>query len=165
HPALVRNAREAPRPRQYAEQRNFGQRNAGGAVVDQVNLIASESELIATAGARTMHRRDELQSRAAACVLDAVARLISKFAEIDLPRVAGQSEHEDIGAGAEDSILEARDHDRSHLRMLETDALDGVVKLDVYPKIVGIELEFVAFADTAIFRDIHRQRRNRPGKA
>ena len=79
--------------------------------------------------------------------------------------MAGQSEHEDIGAGTEDSILEAGNHDRAHFRMLKAETLDRVVKLDVYPEIVRIELEFVAFADTTIFRDIHCQRRNRPGKA
>src|SRR5439155_10522459 len=86
-------------------------------------------------------------------------------AEVHLPGMAGQSKHEDIGTRAEDSILEARNHDGTHLRMLETDALDGVVELDVNAQVVRIELEFVALEDSAIFRDIHRQRRNRPGKA
>jgi len=94
-------------------------------------------------------------------ILDAVARLVGEFAEIDLRSVAGLSEHVDIGAGTEDPLLAARhDHD-AHLGMLEADAVQRVRQLDVDAKVVGIELEPVAGEEPGLFRNIQGQRGDR----
>jgi hypothetical protein len=41
--------------------------------------------------------------------------------------------------------------------MLETDALQRVVQLDVHAQVVAVELEFVAGADAAVFVDVERE--------
>jgi hypothetical protein len=41
--------------------------------------------------------------------------------------------------------------------MLEADALESVVKLDIDAEVVRIEFELVAGADAAIFGDIHSE--------
>ena len=45
-------------------------------------------------------------------------------------------EHPDVGTGAEDAVEERTDYDRPHLGMLEAEALNGVVQLDVHPQVV-----------------------------
>src|SRR5208282_4407764 len=66
-------------------------------------------------------------------------------------------EHVDVGAGAEDPLLAAGQDDRAHLGMLEADAVQRVVQLDVDAEIVGIELEPIAGEEPALFRDIQGQ--------
>ena len=57
--------------------------------------------------------------------------------------------------------LRARDDDGAHFGMLEADALERVVQLDVDAEVVRVELELVAGADAAVLGDVHRERRDR----
>src|SRR5437660_3019724 len=93
----------------------------------------------------------------AAGILDAVARLIGEFAEIDLPGMTRGRQHVDIGAGAEHALLARGDDDAAYLRMLEADALQRIVQLDIDAEIVGIELELVARLQAAILGDVEGQ--------
>ncbi len=45
-------------------------------------------------------------------------------------------------------------------RVREAQALDRVGELDVDPEIVGVELERIAGNQSALFADVHRQRRD-----
>jgi hypothetical protein len=104
HMALVGDAGQAAGARQHAQQRHLGQRDGGGAVVDQHDVVAGQGQLVAAAGAGAVDRRDELQAGMAAGVLDAVAGFVGELAEVDLPGVAGQAQHEDVGARAEGAV-------------------------------------------------------------
>ena len=68
--------------------------------------------------------------------------------------MAGKPEHEDVGAGAEDLVPGAGDHHRAHFRVLEADAIDGVVEFDVDAEIVAVQLELVARADAGALVEI-----------
>ena len=72
------------------------------------------------------------------------------------------AQHADVGAGAEHALLAGGDHHGSHFRMLEAEALDRVVELDVHAQIVGVQLELVPRPEAAALVDVHRQRRHRP---
>ncbi|MCY1544674.1 hypothetical protein D9M68_805730 [compost metagenome] len=93
-------------------------------------------------------------------VFHAVARLVGELAEVHLPGVAGNAEHEDVRARAEDAVLAAGDDHAAHFRVLEADAVERVVQLDVHAQVVAVELELVAGADAAVFRDVEREARN-----
>ena len=54
------------------------------------DLVARERQLVPAARAGAVHGGDELEAGVAACVLDAVARLVRELAEVDLPRVRRQ---------------------------------------------------------------------------
>ena len=91
-------------------------------------------------------------------ILDAVARLVGEFAEIDLVGVARARQHPDIGAGAEHPRLARAQYDDANLRMLEAQPLDGVGKFDVDAEVVGIELEVVAFEQRPLLVDVQKER-------
>ena len=93
-------------------------------------------------------------------VLDREARLVSKFAEIDLVPVRGLGKRADIGAGAEHVVLARADHHRANLRVLETQPLHRVGQFDIDAEIVGIELQFGAREQAAGGVDVERQRRD-----
>jgi hypothetical protein len=154
HAALVGDAGEAAGAGQHAEQRHFGQADGGGAVVDQQDLVAGQRQLVAAAGGGAVAGGEELEAGVTAGILDAVARLVGEFAEIHLPGVGREAEHEDVGAGAEDALLAAGDDHGAHLGMLEAHALQGVVQLHVHAEVVGVELELVAGLDAAVFVDV-----------
>ena len=155
--ALVDQPGQTAGAGQDAEQRHLGKADRARPVVDHDDLVAGERQLVAAAGAGAVDRGDEFETRMRARILDPVARLVGKFAEIDLCGVARLAEHVDVGAGAEDPLLAARqDHD-AHLGVLETDAVQRVVQLDIDAEIVGIELEPVAGEKPAIFGDIKCQ--------
>ena len=120
----------------------------------------ASARLVAPAGARTVERRDELESGMPARVLDAVARLVRELAEVHFPRMGRQAEHEDVRPGTENPVLEAGDDDAAHFRVLETDAVQRVVELDVDAQIVAVELELVARTDARVLGDVDRKRRN-----
>src|SRR5215472_8492982 len=73
----------------------------------------------------------------------------------------GQSQHVNVGARAENAVLRTGNDYRSNFWVLEADALQGVVELDVHPQIIRIQLQFVAWANSAILRHVHRERRHR----
>jgi hypothetical protein len=104
HMALVGDAGQAAGARQHAQQRHLGQADGGGAVVDQHDLVAGQGQFVAAAGAGAVDRGEELQAAVAAGVLDAVAGFVGELAEVDLPGVAGQAQHEDVGARAEGAV-------------------------------------------------------------
>ncbi|MNT46965.1 hypothetical protein D3C72_1836410 [compost metagenome] len=93
----------------------------------------------------------------AAGVFDAVAGFIGELAEVHLPGMGGQAQHEDIGAGTEDAVFHAGDDHAAHFGMLEADALQGVVQFDVHAQVVGIQLQLVAGTQAAVFGHIHGQ--------
>jgi len=112
---------------QHAEQRDFRQADRARPVVDHNDLVAGESQLVAATGAGAVDRRDEFELRMGARILDAVARLVGEFAEIDFLCMARLAQHVDVGAGAEHALSAARqDHD-AHFRMLESDAVQRIV--------------------------------------
>src|SRR5690606_26127888 len=90
----------------------------------------------------------------------AVAGLVGEFAEVDLPGMARTPQHEDVGARAEDPVLRAGDDDRAHPRMLEPDAIEGIVQLDVHAEVVAVELQLVAGPDSAVFCHFQLQPRD-----
>ena len=111
HAALVGHAREPAGTGQHAEQRHLGQAHRRGAVIDQHDLVAGERQLVAAARGRAVAGGNELEAGVPAGVLDAVAGLVGELAEVHLPRVRRHAQHEDVGAGAEDAVLAAREHD------------------------------------------------------
>ena len=156
--ALVGHAREAAGAGQNAEQRKFGEADGGRAIVDEDDVVAGEREFVAAAGGRAVERGEKFQAGVCAGVFDSVARFIGEFAEVHFPRVGAEAEHVNVCAGAEDAIFRAGDDDGANFGMLEADALERVVEFDVDAKIVGVELEFVAGAQAAVFGDVHGER-------
>jgi len=159
HLALVHQPRQPSGARQHAEQRHFGQAHRARAVVDHRDLVAGERELVAAAGGGAVQRGEELEPGMARRVLDAVARLVGELAEVHFPGMRRQAEHVDVGAGAEHAALAAREHHAAHFRVLEADAVERIVQLDVDAEVVGIELELVARRDALVFGDVERERR------
>ena len=155
HFSLVGDAREAAGARQHAQQRHFGQAHRGGAVVDHQDLVAGERDLVAAAGAGAVHRGEELEPVVAAGVLHAVARLVGELAEIHLPAVTGLAQHVDVGAGAEHALARRSEDHAAHLGVLEADAVQGIVELDVHAEVVGVELQLVAGLDALVLVHVH----------
>ncbi|TWG86018.1 hypothetical protein L602_002200000730 [Cupriavidus gilardii J11] len=160
HMALVGNAREAAGPRQHAQQRHFGQADRRRTVVDQDDLVAGERQLVSAAGACAVDRGDELQAAVARRVLDAIAGLVGELAEVDLPRMAADTEHEDVGARAEHLVAGAGHHHAAHLGMLEADAVQRVVQLDIDTQVIAVQFQLVAGAQPSVLVDIEQQGSN-----
>src|SRR5260370_5280114 len=123
HFALVRHASQSARSGQNSQQRQFRQTDRRGAVVHENNFIASQRQLVATSGRRSIAGGKKLQSRMRARVLDSVPRFIREFAEVYLPSVRGQPEHINVGARTKNTILCAGDNNRTNLRMFKSNAL------------------------------------------
>ena len=160
HFALVGNAGETAGAGQHREQRQFRQRHRRRAVIHQHDVVGRQRQLIAAAGRRAVDGADGAQAGILAQILDAVARLVGEFAEIDFVGMARAGQHADVGAGAEHPRLSRTQHDHAHLRMLETQPLDGVGELDIDAEIVGVQLELVAFEQRALFVDVEEERRD-----
>jgi hypothetical protein len=160
HMALVDHPREAPRSWEDGEQRDLGERDGRGAVVDEQDLVAGEGELVATTGGGPVDRGDPGLARVRRRILDAVARLVGELAEVHLVLVGGARQHLDVGAGAEDLVVAAGDQHGLHLGVLEAQALHGVVELDVDAEVVGVRLQRVAVTEPGIGVDGHGQRRH-----
>ena len=152
--ALVGQPRQSARAGKHAEQWNLGQADSAAPVIDQKNFVAGERELVAAAGAGAVDGREKLEPAVPRGIFEAVARLVGELAEIDFPGMAGDAEHEDVGAGAEHSLSRAGDDDRAHFRMLEADAIDGVVELDIDAEVVTVEFELVAWTQAGILVEI-----------
>ena len=158
HMALVGHAGQATGARQHAQQRHFGQRHRRRTVIDQHDLVAGQGQFVTAAGAGTVEGRDELQAVVLGRVFDAVAGLVGEFAEVHLPAVAGDAQHENVGARAEHAVAQAGHHHGAHFGVLEADALQRVVQLDVHTQVVAVELEFVARTQAGVFVDVDAQR-------
>ena len=161
HMPLVGDARQPARAGQHAQQRHLGQAHRAAAVVDQDDLVAGQRQLVAAAGARAVDGGQELQPAVRGRVLQPVARLVGELAEVHLPGMAADAEHEDVGARAEHLVLQAGDHHGAHLGVLEADAVDGVVELDVHAQVVAVELELVARRDAAVLVEVGAERGHR----
>src|SRR6185369_16138253 len=120
-----------------------------------------ECQLVAAARAGPVDRGEPGLARARGGVLDRAARLVGELAEVHLPAVGGLAQHPDIGARAEDPLLARGEDDRADFGMLEAQALDGVVELDVHSQVVGVELELVARYEAAVLPDVHVERGHR----
>ncbi|MCY1294200.1 hypothetical protein D9M69_353230 [compost metagenome] len=133
HMALVGHTGQAAGARQHAQQRHFRQAHRGGAVVHQQDFVAGQRQFIAAAGA----------------------------GEVDLPRMAADAEHEDIGARAEHLVLAAGDDHGAHFGVFEADAVERIVQFDIDAKVVAVQLELVAGTQAGVLVDIHCQRGDR----
>ena len=160
HLALVHDTRQPARSRQHCQERCLRKADGRIPVVHEQKLVARQRELVAAAGADAVNRGDEFQPRVGAGVLDRETGLVGELAEVHLPRMARAAQHEDVGAGAEDSFLEAGDDDRVDLGMLEANALDRIGQLDVDAEVVRVQLEPVVGGEPGIFLHVHRQRRD-----
>src|SRR5690606_32792522 len=141
--------------RQHAQQWHLGQGHGRRAIVDQQDLVAGQCQFVATASAGAVQGGYELQAAVATGVFDAITRFVGELAEVDLPGVRGQAQHENIAAGTENPIFQTRDDNTAHLRVLEAYALQRVVQFYVDTEVVGIELELVAGTDALVFGDVH----------
>src|SRR5262249_46344708 len=95
-------------------------------------------------------------------VFDAVAGLVRKLAKIDLMGMRGLGQHTNIRPGTEHPRLCRRDDHRRHLWVLETQTLDGIIKLNIDTEIIGIELQLIARHQRRVFLDVHSQRGDPP---
>ena len=160
HVTLVGDTGQATGARQHTEQRHFRQRHRTGAIIDQQNFVAGECELVAATGTRAIHGGEKFQPGILTRIFETVTRFVGEFAEIHFPAVARHAQHENVGTGAEDAVARAGHHHRAHFRMLKPNTVDRIMQLDVDPKVVAVELQFVARLQTGVFVDIHRQRGN-----
>ncbi len=142
--ALVGHAGQAAGAGQHAEQRHFGQADGTGAVVHQQDLVAGEGELVAAAGAGAVDRSEELQAAVARGVLHPITCFVGELAKVHLPGMAGQTQHENVRAGAEHLVLQAGDHHGAHFRMLEADPVERVAQLNVDAEVVAVELKLIS---------------------
>ena len=138
---LVDEAGQPAGAGEHAQQRRLRQADRRIAIVDQQNLVAGERELVAAAGAGAVDRRQECDSGIPARVLHRQPGLVGELAEIHLRGVGRFAQHHDVGAGAEDPLLQAGDDDGVDLGVLEADALQGVGQLDVDGQVVRVQLE------------------------
>ena len=160
--ALVGEPRQAAGAGQDAEQRHLRQADRARAIVDEDDLVARERQLVAAAGARAVDGGEKPEPLMLRRVFQAVAGLVGEFAEVHLPRMAGDAEHEDVGAGAEHPLAGAGDDHGAHRGMLKADAVDGVGELDIDAEIVAVELELIAGAQAGVLVEIGEERRDRP---
>jgi hypothetical protein len=142
--ALVGDAGEPAGAGQHGKQRHLGKRHAGRAVVGQNDVVGGQRQLVSAAGRGAVDGADPALAGMVAGILHGIAGLVGELAEIDLVAVAGAGQHADIGAGREDAgLARAQDHGPG-FRVLEAQALDRVVQLDVDAEVVGVELQLVA---------------------
>ena len=72
--------------------------------------------------------------------------------------MAGYAEHENVGTRAKNFFLGAGHNHRADFRVLEANAADGVVQLNIDAEVVAVELELVTRTQAAVFINIDRQR-------
>jgi hypothetical protein len=71
--------------------------------------------------------------------------------------MAADTEHEDIRAGTENSVLEAGQYYSAHFGMLKANAVDGIVEFDVNSQVVAIEFELVTRPQAGVFVKVGEQ--------
>ena len=155
---LVDDARQSAGAGEHAQQRRLRQADRRIAVVDQQDLVAGERELVAAAGAGAVDRRQERDPGMAARVLHRQPGLVRELAEVHLRGVRRFAQHHDVGAGAEDPLLQAGDDDGVDFGVLEADALQGVGELDVDGEVVRVQLQPVLGRQPRVLAHVHRQR-------
>ncbi len=157
HMPFIHQPGEATGPRQHREQRQFGQGNRTRPIVDQQNAVASERQLITAAGSSAVNGAQIRLPGMCGGILNAVAGFIGEFAEINLMGVGRLGQHANVGTGTKHAWVGRRHNHRRHFRVLKAQPLHGIIELDVHPKIVGVELQFIAGAKRRIFLNIHSQ--------
>jgi hypothetical protein len=95
-------------------------------------------------------------------VLDLEPGFVGELAEVHLVGMRGLREHADVRARAEHLVQAPGDHDGADLGMLEAQALDGVVQLDVHAQVVAVHLQLVARHQPAVLGDVEAQVRHLP---
>src|SRR6266853_1433013 len=140
HFAFIDYASESAGSRQYTEQRSFRQAHGAGAIVDQQNFVARESQFVATTCGCTVQRGEKLQAVVATGIFHPIAGFVGKFAEIYFPRVRRAGQHINVCARAEHSFFAASNDYARNFRMFESNSLQRVVQLDVDAEVVGIQL-------------------------
>src|SRR4029077_20322883 len=133
--ALIGYASQSSRSGKDAQQGNFGQTHGRRPVIDQHDLVARKRELVPAACSCAIARRQELDAGVPAGIFNPISRFVSEFAEVHLPRMRGAAKHVNVCAGAEDALLGAGQDYSANLGMLEADALQSVVQLNVDPKL------------------------------
>ena len=98
--ALVDDAGQPAGAGQHREQRQFGQRHGGGAIVDQHDMVGRQRQLIAAARRAAADHAKEAQTGMFGRVFHRIARLIGELAEVHLVRMFRARQHADIGSGA-----------------------------------------------------------------
>ena len=68
--------------------------------------------------------------------------------------MSGDTQHEDIGARAEDAVLATGDDDGLDFRVLKANAVQGVMQLHVHAQVIAVELELVAGANATVFGNV-----------
>src|SRR6266478_6414112 len=147
--------RQSTRAGQNAQQRNFGKRHRRVAVVNQVDLIASNRQFVTTARRCAIQRRDIAPTRMTRIVFNGAARLVRKFAKVDFEDVRRRPQHVNVRAGAKDARLQTRDDDSAHLRVLEANSLNGVCELEIDTKVIRIQFQLVADGERHVFLHVH----------
>ena len=84
------------------------------------------------------------------CVLNAVTGLVRELAKVHLCTMTGQAQHADVRTGRKHTIFCRGQNNGANLRMFQAQALNGIVKLNINPEIIGVELQFVARVDSAV---------------
>ncbi|TXT37127.1 MAG: Uncharacterized protein FD135_3822 [Comamonadaceae bacterium] len=151
HMALVGHAGQAAGAGQHAEQGHFGQAHRAGAVVHQDDFVTGQGQFVATTGAGPVDGSQEFEATVLGRVLQAVAGFVGEFAEVHLPGVAADTQHKDVGTGAEHAVFGAGDHHGAHFGVLKTDADNRIIEFNVHAQVVAVELELVAGAQAAVF--------------
>ena len=129
---------------QHAQERHLRQADRAAAVIDENDLITGEREFVAAAGARAIHRGEEFHpSRLEESSRPLRVSLVNlqKFtfhAWLETPSMKMLAPEQNT------RLSRAGDDHGAHFRVLETDAVYGVVEFDVDAQVVAIELELVA---------------------
>jgi hypothetical protein len=155
--ALVDHPRQAAGAGEDGQERDLRQRDGGGEVVDEDDLVTGQRQLVASARRRAVDGRDPDLAGVLRGVLDAVAGLVGELAEVDLVVVRRPRQHLDVRPCAEDLVDAAGQDDRVHLGVLEAEPLGRVRQLDVDRQVVGVELELVVVPQAAVGIDLHGQ--------
>ena len=152
---------QATRAGQHTQQRHFGQAHRARTIVHQNNLITRQCQLIAAARTSAIDGCQKLEATVGRRIFQAIARLIGELAKVHLPSVTGNTQHKDVGPGTKHFFFGAGDHHGAHFGVLKTDAVDGIVQLNIHPQVIAVELEFVAGAQTGVLVKVGAQRGDR----
>ena len=69
-----------------------------------------------------------------------------------------ETQHKNVGAGAEAAVFETRNHHRAHLGVLKSNAVQRIVELDIDAEVIAVEFELVSGAQARILVNVDGQR-------
>src|ERR1044072_2075646 len=87
HFSFIDETRESSRAGQYAKEGNFGKRDSGVTVVNQIDFIASNRQFITATGGSAVQRGNVTSTGMARVVFNRTARLVRELAKVDFERV------------------------------------------------------------------------------